>query len=147
MWKNWMMNVYFYSVGKQKTENFWRCQITKKYKAYQENSWWVDYLRSSEAMDKKKTWPSLSLASVENIKQTWSEIHLADIKIPKKGQFLLHFYSNFLNSRTVYMALKNCFRPNLLDLEEKFWFCQFYDTILAPIVVHQKSTKMAEVAL
>ena len=26
-----------YSVGKQKTENFWRCQITKKYKAYQKN--------------------------------------------------------------------------------------------------------------
>ena len=45
------------------------------------------------------------------------------------------------------MALKNGFRPNQLDVEEKFWFCQFYDTILAPIVAHQKLTKMAEVAL
>ena len=98
-------------------------------------------------MDKKKTWPSLSLASVETIKQTWSEMHLATIKVPKKDNFCCIFIQIFLNAKAVFMALKNDFRPNLLDLEEKFWFCQFYDTILVPIVAHQKSTKMAEVAL
>ena len=67
-----------------------------------------------------KTWPSLSLASVKAIKQTWSEMHLADIKIPKKDNFCCIFIQFFLNAKAVFMALKNGFRPNQLDVEEKF---------------------------
>ena len=41
-------------------------------------------LGPNQPVDQRKIWPNLSLASAEAIKQTQSEIHLADIKMPKK---------------------------------------------------------------
>ena len=69
-------------------------------------------------MDQRKIWPNLSLASAEAIKQTQSEIHLADIKMPKKKKknFYCIFNPNFYHVTTVFMASKISFRPNLLDL-------------------------------
>ena len=42
---------------------------------------------------------------------------------------------------TVFKASKSSFRPNLLDLEKKFWFCLFHDTFLAPEVCTPKMNR------
>ena len=42
------------------------------------------------------------------------------------------------------MALKNSFRPNLLDLEKKIDFAHSMLPFWPPTLVHPKSTKMAK---
>ena len=50
----------------------------------------------------------------------------------------------FYPSTTVFMALKSNFRPNLLDLENKFDFAHSMPLFWPPTVVHPKSTKLAK---
>ena len=46
-------------------------------------------LGPNQPVDQRKIWPNLSLASAEAIKQTQSEIHLAEIKMPKKRRIFV----------------------------------------------------------
>ena len=77
-------------------------------------------LGPNQPVNQRKIWPNLSLASAEAIKQTQSEIHLADIKMQKKNNFCCIVTPNFSPSTTVFIASKNSFGPNQLDLKEKF---------------------------
>ena len=69
----------------------------------------ITVLGPNQPVNQRKIWPNLSLASAEAIKQTQSEIHLADIKMPKKNNFCCIVTQNFSPFTTVFMASKNSF--------------------------------------
>ena len=78
--------------GSKKEKNF-ADTLSLNHTTYQKNFSWAYALISNEHVEERKIWPSLSLASAEAIKPSQSEMHFADLKMPKKEQFVLHFYS------------------------------------------------------
>ena len=109
---------------------------------YQKTFSWAYALISNEHVDERKIWPSLSLASAEAIKPSQSEMHFADLKMPKKEQFLLHFLSKIFIFPQLFLWLQKI----VLDLiywmyKKNFGFCQFHYTFLAPDSFIPKITK------
>ena len=75
---------------------------------------------SSEAMDKKKNGPASVWPQQRPSSKPGQKCTQQTLKYLKKDNFCCIFIQIFLNAKAVFMALKNGFRPNLLDLKEKF---------------------------
>ena len=97
-------------------------------------------------MDERKIWPSLSLASAEAIKPSQSEMHFADLKMPKKEQFLLHFHSKIFILAQLFLWLQKIVLDRIYWMYKKkiMDFASSMTPFWPPTVLYPKSPKMAK---